>query len=151
MVGEIKKQKALNVKEPHFFSMLSEKQIVEFKQLDTDTQAGVILLMETKEYYNSTDVLNHISTFMQEKNVNKEDNLIKCIPDNIKESWISLTETDKKAMIAESVYFPIRTELDMINFWNTRNFQKNEVVLIKESNVNYDKESQSIIDALNNL
>lgn len=154
LVGQINKHRALAIKEPHFFTMLADKQIVEFKQLDQDTQAKIILMMEEKEYYNSNDVLNHISQFMSEKTMNREERLVSCLPAELKESWDALEEKNKTEIIAESAYFPIRTEIDMINFWNTRTFVKTadtQTAINEKIVINYEQEADSFMNAFNNL
>ena len=149
LVGEINKHKALAVKEPHFFTMLSDKQIVEFKELDLDTQANIINMMNEKEYYSATEVLNHIASYIGEKTMNKEERLTSCLPESLKESWNNLDAEAKKNILAESVYFPIKTETDMINFWTTRSFSKaNDAKLIKEAK---DLEEQTKLNAINEL
>ena len=137
LVSEIKKQKALAEKMPHFFSFLSEKQVTEFKELEQDTQARIILEMNTKEYYNMNDVLNHISGFLNEKKMTREDRLLTCLPEDLKVAYEALTLENKNEIINESRYFAIVNEFDMINYWNTRPFAKPiksaDAQLIKEA------------------
>jgi hypothetical protein len=137
VLSEIKKQKALAQKTPHFFNFLSEKQVVDFKQLDNDTQAKIIIEMANKEYYSSSDVLTLIGENLQNNTMTREEHLLSTMPIDIKETWTALEDNLKVATLTESKYFPLVNEYDMINFWNTRSFVKNakgsEATMIKES------------------
>lgn len=156
LVSEIKKKNALANKEPHFFSFLSEKQVNEFKDLDNDTQASIILLMQEKEYYNAEDVLNYIAEYLNSsKSLNREDKLVNCMPEELKESWNALTDDVKKSYIAESKYFPLKSENDMVDYWNTRKFAKDTKIasMITEniSNEDIEKNTDDFMNAIKNL
>jgi len=137
LMSEIKKQKALAEKAPHFFNFLSEKQINEFKSLEDDTKAKIITEMKDKEYFSDVDVLNQIAGFLGEKKISREERLLTCLPEDLKAIYEALPENDRKEMINESRYFPLVNEFDMINYWNTRPFAKPiksaEAQLIKET------------------
>ena len=67
----------------------------------------------------------------------REEKLVTLIPQDIKEAWNVLKDETKNVIIAESKYFPLVSEMDMINFWNSRSFAKElknpESKMIKES------------------
>lgn len=136
VLAEIKKQKNLETN-PHFFEFLSETQVAEFKALDKDTQSAIISEMNNKEYFSATDVLGYIAEHLASKSMSREEKLVTLIPQDIKEAWNNLEDNTKKIIIAESKYFPLVSEMDMINFWNSRSFAKElknpENKMIKES------------------
>lgn len=136
VLAEIKKQKNLEVN-PHFFEFLTAGQIAEFKSLDKDTQSTIISEIATKEYFSADDVLGFIADHLSSKAMPREEKLVTLIPQDIKESWDNLADTTKKVILAESKYFPLTSEMDMINFWNSRSFAKElkspENKMIKES------------------
>ena len=140
LLDEIKKQNAISNQQPHFFSFLSEEQIIDFKLLEKEAQNNILIAFENAEYFNSQDVLNIIGEALNKKDVSYEDNLINNIPTEIKEAWNVLTQDQKVSIITESKYFPLHTKGDIKSFWNTRPFAKAvnspEATLIKESLLN---------------
>ena len=140
LLDEIKKQNAISNQQPHFFSFLSEEQIIDFKLLEKEAQNNILIAFENAEYFNSQDVLNIIGEALNKKDVSYEDNLINNIPTEIKEAWNVLTLDQKVSIITESKYFPLHTKGDIKSFWNTRPFAKAvnspEATLIKESLLN---------------
>ncbi len=140
---EVKKQKALAEKAPHFFTFLSEQQIFEFRSLDNNTQASIIIDMANREYYNSTDVLGFIAESLKKKTLGT---LVEMMPTDLKESWGAIDENEQARIITESKYFPLSSEADMTNFWNTRTFAKklkvNKAALIVESANNSKNEEE---------
>lgn len=137
VLDEIKKQNALANQQPHFFSFLSEEQVIDFRLLEKETQNNIILAFENAEYFNTQDVLNIIGETVNKQTVSYEDNLINNIPTEIKEAWNNLSQDQKVSVITESKYFSLHTKGDIRSFWNTRPFAKtvisSEAVLIKES------------------
>ena len=140
LLDEIKKQNAISNQQPHFFSFLSEEQIIDFKLLEKEAQNNILIAFENAEYFNSQDVLNIIGEALNKSTVSYEDNLINNIPTEIKEAWNVLTQDQKVSIITESKYFPLHTKGDIKSFWNTRPFAKAvnspEATLIKESLLN---------------
>lgn len=137
VLAEIKKQKVLSNQQPHFFSFMTEQQIVDFKNLDKETQNSIVLALDESEYYTANDVLAIIGETLNSNSLSYEDKLISNVPENLKEAWNALEQNAKLSVITESKYFALSTTADMKNFWATRPFAKAvtspEATLIKES------------------
>lgn len=137
VLAEIKKQQVLANQQPHFFSFMSEQQVIDFKNLDKDTQDAIMLAMNESEYYTAEDVLGIIGQTLNNKAMSYEEKLISNVPENLKEAWNVLSQDQKISVITESKYFSLVTTADIKNFWATRPFAKAvtgpEATLIKES------------------
>lgn len=140
VLAAINKQRALENQAPHFFTFLNEQQILEFKGLNKDDQANIVLEMETKDYFNADDVLKVISGYLQNKASSREEQLIACMPEDLKDAWSGLDESVKKVYLTESIYFDTTTALKSASFWNSRAFAKAlkspEATMIVESTKN---------------
>jgi len=140
VLAAINKQRALENQAPHFFTFLNEQQILEFKGLNKDDQANIVLEMETKDYFNADDVLKVISGYLQNKASSREEQLIACMPEDLKDAWSGLDESVKKVYLTESIYFDTTTALKSASFWNSRAFAKAlkspEATMIVESRKN---------------
>lgn len=152
VLNQIKKQKALENVNPTFFNFLNERQIADFKSLDKDDQAKIILTMNESEYYTPEDVLGIIAKHFNDKAITREEEIINNIPEDLKESWNGLDDKSKKVILTESKYFNLKNTLDMHNFWNTRTFAKAlkspEVAMIKENaNNTVDSTSEQFAEA----
>lgn len=159
VLAEVKKQKALAEKAPHFFSFLSEQQVFEFRSLAPETQANIIIEMADKEYYNATDVLGFIAESLNKKTIAT---LVDVMPADLKESWKAIDEKEQARIITESKYFPLATEAHMVNFWNTRTFAKKlktsnagliveSVITNKANEADQTKGDEAFLNAFNSL
>lgn len=160
VLAAINKQKALENQAPHFFNFLNEQQIVEFKGLNKEDQANIIMEMDSREYFSADDVLKVISGYLKNKATSREEELLSSMPEDLKEAWTALDESVKKTYLNESVYFDTTTQLKAASFWNSRSFAKalkspattmiNEAMKNTETNNTAEYEA-AFLKAYNNL
>jgi hypothetical protein len=113
--------------ETKFFALLGESKKTEFESLNESKQTEIL------EKFNSTRCLSskeaqHIweSCFRQER---KTLNFIDDMPDKYLEKWTELSKVDKERIVAESNFFPLNTEYQINNFWQTRDLRRAKVAM----------------------
>ena len=119
----------------HFLRFLNESKRNEFKSLTEEKQTLLVEAFKTNNYFGAKDV-EYIweSTF-----VNKPEklNFITNMPEKYMKQWEALSESHRNAIVAQSNLYPLNTQYQIDNFWQTRDLRPVQVSLqtINESKV----------------
>jgi len=134
--------------ETKFFALLGESKKSEFESLNESKQTEIL------EKFNSSRCLSTReaqsiweSCFREEvKTLNYLDNM----PSKYKEKWNNLSKADQNRIIAESNFFPLNTEYQINNFWQTRDLRASKLTMeaLNESKTaaEHTKENKPLVD-----
>ena len=113
----------------HFMNFLTESKKSEFSSLSEEKQNLI------KEKMNSTSVMSTIqaeniweSAFKPQRT---KLNFIEDMPEKFKAKWDNLTESKQSQIVAESKFYPLNTQYQINNFWQTRDLRPSSVELEK--------------------
>ena len=127
---ESAKSKSIKPKgDMHFMNFLTESKKSEFSSLSEEKQNLI------KEKMNSTSVMSTIqaeniweSAFKPQRT---KLNFIEDMPEKFKAKWDNLTESKQSQIVAESKFYPLNTQYQINNFWQTRDLRPSSVELEK--------------------
>lgn len=113
----------------HFMNFLTESKRAEFESLNEEKQELI------KEKMNSTSIMSTIqaeniweSAFKPQRN---KLNFIEDMPERFRNKWNDLSESKQSQIIAESKFYPLNTQYQINNFWQTRDLRPSQVQLEK--------------------
>jgi hypothetical protein len=113
--------------ETRFFALLGESKKSEFESLNEEKQTQIL------EKFNNSRCLSSVeaqgiweSCFKEER---KSLNFLDNMPDMYLEKWGNLSEADQSRVIAESKFFPLSTEYQINNFWQTRDLRASKLTM----------------------
>jgi uncharacterized coiled-coil DUF342 family protein len=113
--------------ETRFFALLGESKKSEFESLNEEKQTQIL------EKFNNSRCLSSLeaqgiweSCFREER---KSFNFLDNMPDKYLEKWGNLSEADQSRIVAESKFFPLSTEYQITNFWQTRDLRASKLTM----------------------
>jgi len=111
--------------EDHFFRFLDNSKRNEFTSLNEGKQAEIRNAFETNRYFSVADA-NMIweSCFIQKPMVL---DVVDNMPERYKSKWESLNESQKSSILAQSKFYPMSTQYQIDNFWQTRDLRATKV------------------------
>jgi hypothetical protein len=111
--------------EDHFFRFLDNSKRNEFASLNEGKQAEIRNAFETNRYFSVADA-NMIweSCFIQKPMVL---DVVDNMPERYKSKWESLNESQKSSILAQSKFYPMSTQYQIDNFWQTRDLRATKV------------------------
>lgn len=140
---ESAKAKAIEPKgQMHFMNFLTESKKAEFASLSEEVQNRIV------EKMNSTVVMSTIqaenvweSAFKPERT---QLNVVTDMPEKFHGKWENLSEVKQNQIIAESKFYPLNTQYQINNFWQTRDLRSSHVELEKINESKTAGESKSV-------
>lgn len=128
LIENAKAKKAVEEKEElHFLRFVSEGKRNEFQSLSEDKQTALVEAFKDNKYFGARDVeMIWESTFV---NKPTELNYITNMPEKYRKQWEALSESQKGSISAQSNYYPLNTQYQIDNFWQTRDLRPVQVNL----------------------
>ena len=122
LIESAKAKKSVEEKEElHFLRFVSEGKRNEFQSLSEDKQTALVEAFKDNKYFGSRDVeMIWESTFI---NKPTELNVFTNMPEKYRKQWEALTESQKGSISAQSNYYPLNTQYQIDNFWQTRDLR----------------------------
>lgn len=111
--------------EDHFFRFLDSSKRNEFTSLNESKQSEIRNAFETNKYFSVADA-NMIweSCFIQKPMVL---DVVANMPERYKAKWESLNESQKTSIMAQSKFYPLSTQYQIDNFWQTRDLRATKI------------------------
>jgi len=139
LISEAKKREASEKTDLHFLKFLNKSQVDSFNSLESDDREKVILYLNEKSYFSSSDVLRLMNESLSVVEESLEEKLIRLMPDSVKTGWEKLSESAQKSVLSQARLHPnISNEITIEHFWLTRNLKTNESLtkkLLSETNL----------------
>lgn len=122
LIESAKAKKAIEEKdELHFLRFVSEGKRNEFQSLSEDKQTSLVEAFKDNKYFGARDVeMIWESTFL---NKPTELNYITNMSEKYRKQWEALSESQKGSILAQSNYYPLNTQYQIDNFWQTRDLR----------------------------
>jgi len=120
----------------HFFRFLDNSKRVEFQSLNEGKQNEIVEKFKTNKYFSSSDA-NRIweSNFITEAPASLD--VVTNMPDKYREKWESLNESQKTTILKQAKAYPLDSQYQINNFWQTRD--------LRTTKVNFEKIDESVI------
>jgi len=142
LIESAKAKKSVDESEEfHFLRFVSEGKRNEFQSLSEDKQTALVEAFKTNKYFGARDVeMIWESTFTTKP---AELNYMNNMPEKYRKQWEALTESQKASISAQSNYYPLNTQYQIDNFWQTRDLRPVQMNLetINESKLAADEAS----------
>jgi hypothetical protein len=122
LINESKSEKNKN---PHFFKIVSKETQDLYNNLSEDAKTRVRENVSKNGFMTEAQIQKMIEN--SEKVEEKKDDLpffIKKMPDEFKETWNGLSESKKNEIYAQAQYRDLKTEYQVKDFWQTRDFRE---------------------------
>jgi hypothetical protein len=131
-----KEQENLKKDDLHFFRFLDNSKRVEFQSLNEGKQNEIVEKFKTNKYFSSSDA-NRIweSNFITEAPASLD--VVTNMPDKYREKWESLNESQRSTIMKQAKAYPLDSQYQINNFWQTRD--------LRTTKVNFEKIDESII------
>lgn len=122
LIESAKAKKSVDESEEfHFLRFVSEGKRNEFQSLSEDKQTALVEAFKTNKYFGARDVeMIWESTFTTKP---AELNYITNMPEKYRKQWEALTESQKASISAQSNFYPLNTQYQIDNFWQTRDLR----------------------------
>jgi len=122
LIESAKAKKSVDESEEfHFLRFVSEGKRNEFQSLSEDKQTALVEAFKTNKYFGARDVeMIWESTFTTKP---AELNYMNNMPEKYRKQWEALTESQKASISAQSNYYPLNTQYQIDNFWQTRDLR----------------------------
>jgi hypothetical protein len=145
LIETAKKKKAENESsDKHFLKFIDPSKKNAFESLTEAKKEEVIETFKKSKYFSTTEA-NAIYESVFLPKVQKIDFIVN-MPDEYKESWNNLTESQQYVIKTEATRYPLNTQYQINNFWQTRDLRSRKVVFEKvNENATLVVESNSIV------
>lgn len=145
LVETAKKKKAESESsDRHFLKFIDSSKKNAFESLTEAKKEEVIETFKKSKYFSTTEA-NAIYESVFLPKVEKLDFIVN-MPDEYKESWNNLTESQQYVIKTEATRYPLNTQYQINNFWQTRDLRSRKVVFEKvNENATLVVESNSIV------
>jgi hypothetical protein len=133
-----------------FLKVLTTEKKESFYKLDNQTKQAVVEALNSSIWFNEGDVTNIISAVVEQKN-SKIPSHIRFMPNEYKESWENMNETEKNKVHTQAQLYTLNTPYQVKSFWDEMNLNGvNERVEREKENLKISKlnESQSTEGAI---
>ena len=108
--------------EDHFFRFLEGSKRNEFAALNENKQSEIRSAFEINKYFSVADATSiWESCFTTQKPTTLD--IISNMPDKYKTKWESLNESQQSGILAQSKFWPLNTQYQIDNFWQTRDLR----------------------------
>ena len=113
--------------ETRFFALLNENKKAQFESLNESKQQEVISKFNSSRCLSTVEAENiWESCFIPER---KTLNFIDDMPEKYLEKWTALSKADHSRIVAESNFFPLNTDYQINNFWQTRDLRASKLTM----------------------
>jgi hypothetical protein len=130
LIETAKKKKAENESsDKHFLKFIDPSKKNAFESLTEAKKEEVIETFKKSKYFSTTEA-NAIYESVFLPKVEKIDFIVN-MPDEYKESWNNLTESQQYVIKTEATRYPLNTQYQITNFWQTRDLRSRKVVFEK--------------------
>ena len=113
--------------ETKFFALLGESKKSEFEALNEEKQTHILDKFNNSRCLSSLDAQSIWESCFREER--KTLNFLDNMPDKYLQKWGDLSEADQSRIIAESKFFPLSTEYQITNFWQTRDLRASKLTM----------------------
>jgi hypothetical protein len=107
--------------EDHFFRFLDGSKRNEFSALNEGKQAEIRSAFETNKYFSVADATMIWESCFIIKPITLD--VVNSMPERYKSKWESLNESQKSSILAQSKFYPLSTQYQIDNFWQTRDLR----------------------------
>jgi len=121
------KMEAEDNKDLHFMRFLSEAKRNEFNEFGEETQQKIVESFKMNRYFSTNDVER-----IWESNFNSRPESLDYItnmPEKFRKQWENLSEARQSQIKSQSKHYPLNTQYQIDNFWQTRDLRASQVVL----------------------
>ena len=130
LVETAKKKKAESESsDKHFLKFIDPSKKNAFESLTEAKKEEVVETFKKSKYFSTTEA-NAIYESVFLPKVEKIDFIVN-MPDEYKESWNNLTESQQYVIKTEATRYPLNTQYQINNFWQTRDLRSRKVVFEK--------------------
>ena len=113
--------------ETRFFALLDKNKKAEFESLNESKQEEIVSKFNSSRCLSTVEAENiWESCFIPER---KTLNFIDDMPDKYLEKWTALSKADQSRIVAESNFFPLSTDYQINNFWQTRDLRASKLTM----------------------
>jgi hypothetical protein len=140
---ESAKAKAIESKNRmNFMNFLTESKKAEFVSLSEEAQARIVEKMNAAPIMSTIQAENVWESAFKPQRT--ELNFIEDMPEKFRGKWENLSEVKQNQIIAESKFYPLNTQYQINNFWQTRDLRTTHVELEKINESKTAGESKSV-------
>lgn len=107
--------------EDHFFRFLEGSKRNEFAELNENKQSEIRSAFEINKYFSVADATSIWESCFTQKPTALD--IVSNMPDKYKTKWESLNESQQGGILAQSKFWPLNTQYQIDNFWQTRDLR----------------------------
>lgn len=146
--AKAKKMNEQKEEELHFLRFVSEGKRNEFKSLSEEKQTALVEAFKSNKYFGSKDVeMIWESTFVDRPT---QLNFVTNMPEKYRKQWESLNESQKSSIMAQSNFYPLNTQYQIDNFWQTRDMRPVQMNLETINEGKIAAEETAVVESANN-
>ena len=110
-----------------FFALLNENKKTEFQSLNEEKQQEILSKFSSSRCLSTIEAENiWESCFIPKRN---KLNFIDNMPEKYLDKWTVLSQADQSRIVAESNFFPLNTDYQINNFWQTRDLRASKLTM----------------------
>lgn len=114
-------------KDLHFMRFLNESKRNEFTSLSEEKQEQIKESFKTNKYFSTSDAEKIWESNF--KAVSETVDFIDNMPEKYRKQWENLSEARQNQIKAQSKLYPLNTQYQIDNFWQTRDLRPSQVVM----------------------
>ena len=111
----------------HFMRFLNESKRNEFTSLSEEKQEAIVESFKVNKYFSTADAERIWESNFKAKSETL--NFIDNMPEKFKAKWENLSEARQNQIKAQSNLYPLNTQYQIDNFWQTRDLRPSQVAL----------------------
>ena len=114
-------------KDLHFMRFLNESKRNEFSDLSAEKQEAIVESFKMNKYFSTADAERIWESNFKAKSQTL--NFIESMPEKYQKQWENLSEARQNQIKAQSKLYPLNTQYQIDNFWQTRDLRPSQVAL----------------------
>jgi hypothetical protein len=126
----VEKTNTAPTQSPNFLKFISESKVNEFNSLDENSKSKVFNAVNDKGFLTESQIYALWNNALT-PSAGNEPIVLTSMPSEYRETWNKLSESKKNQLLAQSKYHNLKTEYQVRNFWQTRDFRETVVNMEK--------------------